>query len=59
MTKFELIDKLIPQVIESWTQYDLIQFAQKALDSDYQSDFDQLVEDAFAFGLIKSEEEIE
>ena len=59
MTKFELIDKLIPQVIESWTQYDLIKFAKQALDSDYQSDFDQLVEDAITFGLIKNEEEIQ
>ena len=59
MSKFELIDKLIPQVIESWTQYDLIKFAKKALDSDYQSDFDLLVEDAITFGLIKDEKEIE
>ena len=59
MGKLELIDKLIPQVIESWTQYDLIQFAKQALDSDYQSDFDQLVEDAITFGLIKNEEEIQ
>ena len=59
MGKLELIDKLIPQVVESWTQYDLIKFAKKALDSDYQSDFDMLVEDAITFGLIKDEDEIQ
>jgi len=59
MTRNELIDKLIPEVIESWTQDDLIQFAATALESDYRADIDQLIEDAFAFGLIKSEEEVE
>ena len=58
MDKFELIDKLIPQVIESLTQDDLIAFAKKTLDSDYQNDHDLLVEDAITFGLIKDEDEI-
>ncbi len=56
--KLDLIDELIPQVIESWSQADLIQFAANALDSDYQSDFDQLIEDAITFGLIDDEEQI-
>ncbi len=59
ISKLDLIDQLIPQVIDSWTQADLIQFARNALDSDYQSDFDMLVEDALTFGLIDDEEEIE
>ena len=59
ISKLDLIDQLIPQVIDSWTQADLIQFAANALDSDYQSDFDMLVEDALTFGLIDDEEEIE
>ena len=58
ISKLDLIDQLIPQVIDSWSQADLIQFAANALDSDYQSDFDQLVEDALTFGLIDDEEEI-
>ncbi len=56
--KLDLIDELVDQVIESWSQADLIQFAQKALDSDYQNDFDQLVEDAITFDLIEDEEQI-
>ena len=56
--KLDLIDELVPQVIESWTQDDLIQFAANALNSDYQSDFDQLIEDAITFGLIEDEEQI-
>ena len=59
ISKLDLIDQLIPQVIDSWTQADLIQFAANALDSDYQSDFDMLVEDALTFNLIQDEEEIE
>ena len=59
ISKLDLIDQLIPQVIDSWSQADLIQFAANALDSDYQSDFDMLVEDALTFGLIDDEEEIE
>ncbi len=56
--KLDLIDELVDQVIESWSQADLIQFAQKALDSDYQNDFDQLVEDAITFDIIEDEEQI-
>ena len=56
--KLDLIDELVDQVIESWSQADLIQFAQKALEQDYQSDFDMLAEDALTFGLIEDEEEI-
>ena len=59
ISKLDLIDQLIPQVIDSWSQADLIQFAANALDSDYQSDFDMLVEDALTFNLIQDEEEIE
>ena len=58
MNKLDLIDKLVPQVIESWTQKDLIDFAAKTLSDEYQYDFDLLAEDAITFGLIKNEEEI-
>lgn len=59
ISKLDLIDQLVPQVIESWSQTDLIQFAANALDSDYQSDFDMLVEDAITFELIEDKEDIE
>ena len=59
ISKEQLIDKLIPEVIESWTQADLIQFAANALESDYRADIDQLIEDALTFNLIQDEEEIE
>lgn len=56
--KLDLIDELVPQVIESWTQDDLINFAMTRLEQDYQSDFDMLVEDAMTFDLIEDEEQI-
>jgi len=59
ISKLNLIDQLIPQVIGSFTTEDLIRFAEKHLDQEYQSDFDMLVEDALTFNLIQDEEEIE
>ena len=58
INKLVLIDQLVPQVIESWTQDDLISFAMTRLNQDYQCDFDMLVEDAMTFDLIEDEEEI-
>ena len=59
ISKLNLIDQLIPQVIESFTVDDLINLAKKHLDQEYQSDFDMLVEDALTFNLIEDEEDIE
>ncbi len=58
INKLALIDQLVPQVVESWTQDDLISFAMARLDQDYQCDFEMLVEDAMTFDLIEDEEEI-
>ena len=56
--KQELIEKLIPEVLNSLTLDDLKGFVASRLDTDYQYDFDMLVEDALAFNLIEDEEEI-
>tara|TARA_B100001939_G_C16559920_1_gene453944 strand:- start:204 stop:398 length:195 start_codon:yes stop_codon:yes gene_type:complete len=58
INKLVLIDQLVPQVVESWTRDELISFAVRQLEQDYQYDFDMLVEDALAFDLIDDEEEI-
>ena len=59
ISKEELIEKLIPEVVDSLTLEDLISLAETKLDQEYQSDFDMLVEDALTFNLIESEEDIE
>jgi len=59
ISKLDLIDQLIPQVIESFTHDDLVHLAEMHLDQEYQSDFDMLVEDALTFNLIQDEEDIE
>ena len=59
ISKLNLIDQLIPQVIESFTHDDLVRLAEMHLDQEYQSDFDMLVEDALTFNLIEDEEDIE
>ena len=59
ISKEQLIEKLIPEVLNSLTLDDLRGFVASRLDTDYQYDFDMLVEDALAFGLIQDEEEIE
>ena len=59
ISKEQLIEKLIPEVLNSLTLDDLKGFVSSRLDTDYQYDFDMLVEDALAFGLIQDEEEIE
>ena len=58
INKLVLIDKLVPQVIESLTDNEIISFVYDRLQADYQCDFDMLVEDALTFGLIDDEEEI-
>lgn len=58
ISKEQLIEKLIPEVLDSLTLDDLRGFVASRLDTDYQYDFDMLVEDALAFGLIEDEEEI-
>ena len=59
ISKEQLIEKLIPEVLNSLTLDDLRGFVASRLDTDYQYDFDMLVEDALTFGLIDDEEEIE
>ena len=59
ITKAQLIEKLIPQVVESFTLDDLVGFLSSRLEIDYDDDFDMLVEDALTFNLIEDEEEIE
>jgi hypothetical protein len=59
ISKEQLIEKLIPEVLESLTLDDLKGFVASSLDTDYRNDFDMLVEDALAFKLIQDEEEIE
>ena len=58
ISKTQLIEKLVPQVIESLTLNDLIEQVSFRLEQEYQSDFDMLVEDALTFNLIEDEEEI-
>ncbi len=59
ISKEQLIEKLIPEVLDSLTLDDLIGFVASRLDTDYRDDFDMLVEDALTFNLIQDEEEIE
>ena len=59
ISKEQLIEKLIPEVLNSLTLDDLRGFVASSLDTDYRNDFDMLVEDALAFKLIQDEEEIE
>ena len=59
ISKEQLIEKLIPEVLESLTLDDLKGFVASSLDTDYRNDFDMLVEDALFFRLIEDEEEIE
>ena len=59
ISKEQLIEKLIPQVADSLTIDDLVNFFSNRLEIDYREDFDMLVEDALTFGLIDDEEEIE
>ena len=59
ISKEELIEKLIPEVVDSLTLEDLISLAERKLDQEYEHDFDMLVEDALTFGLIDDEEDIE
>jgi|TARA_R100001086_G_scaffold89881_1_gene44125 hypothetical protein len=59
ISKEQLIEKLIPEVLESLTLDDLKGFVASSLDTDYRNDSDMLVEDALAFKLIQDEEEIE
>ena len=56
--KTQLIEKLVPQVVESFTMDDLIDFVSSRLEMDYLEDFDMLVEDALTFDLIEDEKEI-
>ncbi len=58
INKLVLIDKLVPQVIESLTDNEIVSFVYDRLQADYRDDFDMLVEDALTFGLIDDEEEI-
>ena len=57
-TKEELIEQLIPQVLDSLTLHDLRGFVASSLDTDYRNDFDMLIEDAITFGLIEDESEL-
>ena len=57
-TKEELIEQLIPQVVNSLSLDDLIGFVASRLDTDYRDDSDMLIEDAIAFGLIEDESEL-
>ncbi len=59
ISKEQLIEKLIPEGLDSLTLDDLIGFVASRLDTDYRDDFDMLVEDALTFNLIQDEEEIE
>ena len=59
ISKEQLIEKLIPQVVDSLTLDELTGFVADRLYTDYQYDFDMLVEDALTFDLIQDEEEIE
>jgi hypothetical protein len=59
ISKEQLIEKLIPQVVDSFTLNDLIEQVSFRLEQDYQCDFDMLIEDALTFGLIDDEEDIE
>jgi|TARA_A100000172_G_C2968517_1_gene85065 hypothetical protein len=59
ISKEELIEKLIPEVVDSLTLEDLISLAERKLDQEYEHDFDMLVEDALTFNLIEDEEDIE
>jgi hypothetical protein len=59
ISKEQLIEELIPQVVDSFTLNDLIEQVSFRLEQDYQCDFDMLVEDALTFGLIDDEEDIE
>ena len=59
ISKEQLIEKLIPEVLDSLTLDDLRGFVASSLDTDYRNDFDMLVEDALFFRLIEDEEEIE
>ena len=59
ISKEQLIEELIPQVVDSFTLNDLIEQVSFRLEQEYQSDFDMLVEDALTFNLIQDEEEIE
>ena len=59
ISKEQLIQKLIPQVVDSLTMNDLIEQVSFRLEQVYQGDFDMLVEDALTFNLIEDEEEIE
>ena len=59
ISKEQLIEKLIPEVLDSLTLDDLRGFVASSLDTDYRNDFDMLVEDALTFNLIQDEEEIE
>jgi len=59
ISKEQLIEKLIPEVVDSLTLEDLISLAERKLDQEYEHDFDMLVEDALTFGLIDDEEDIE
>ena len=52
ISKEQLIEKLIPQVVDSFTLNDLIEQVSFRLEQDYQCDFEMLVEDALTFGLI-------
>ena len=56
--KTQLIEKLVPQVVESFTMDDLVKFVSSRLEIDYLDDFDMLVEDALTFDLIEDEKEI-
>lgn len=59
ISKEQLIEKLIPEVVDSFTLNDLIEQVSFRLEQEYQSDFDMLIEDALTFGLIDDEEDIE
>jgi len=59
ISKEQLIEELIPQVVDSFTLNDLIEQVSFRLEQEYQSDFDMLVEDALTFNLIQDEEDIE
>ena len=59
ISKEQLIEKLVPQVAESLTIDDLVNFFSNRLEIDYRENFDMLVEDALFFNLIQDEEEIE
>ena len=57
-TKEELIEKLIPEVLNSFTLDDLKGFVASRLETEWQYDFDMLIEDAITFGLIEDESEL-